>query len=404
MEHKERRINTFSLNLLNFLTYGMIAIFTSYLQLYYLSSGMDMFQIGILFATGPLVSVVAHPFWNLLRNQQLGTRNTLLFLLAGTALAIHLVLWVGQIKYLVLSSLLLFFFLTPLTNFMSIFNLELVNADPSLVRSKFRSGRLWGAIGLSVVPFFVSFSYGSNISFRLPDLIVITVLIALSAGLAILLPAERKPNQTPPLRAREVFGVLLNKYFITFVVLGMLISVPITVNLMFMPLFITDLGGSLMDVAFALFAASILEAGVFYLLNRFMRRTISALMLGLTLVGLLLTLRWHLMANATAPGEVIGVQVLNTVTLGGFFYLGIQLTALFLPKPFRSAGQTVLVVCWSGLSGIIAGLLGGLLYQSFGAVILYNSLVAMSVCGTIGFGIMGLYIYNNGYKPDQFHS
>lgn len=407
MEQKEQgAYSPFSLNLLNLLTYGIVAIFTSYLQLYYLSSGLDKLQIGVLLAAGPAISLIAYPFWNLLWNNQLNTRNTLLLLLAGVLFSIHLLLWVGQTPYLIWSSLLLFFFLSPITGVVNALTLEFSSLGPLQTGARFRIGRFWGSIGLAVVPFTVSLPFSKNMAmaFTLPDLIILTMLIGLAIAMTISLPSLRKQNQTPPLRAREIAGVLLNKYFMTFVFLGMLIAVPITVNMMFMPLFITDLGGNLLDVAFALFFASILEAGIFYLLNRFLKKKMASLMLCLTFVSLILTLRWNLMSDATLPVHVILIQVFNAVTLGGFFYTGIQLTSLFLPKPFRSAGQTICIVCWSGIAGIVAGLLGGLLFQSFGAVILYKTLGSMGLCGALGFALMWVYIHYNGYKPSQFHS
>lgn len=400
MEQREYGASSpFPLNLLNFLTYGIIAIFTSYLQLYYLSAGLDKLQIGVLLASGPVISLFAYPFWNLFRNNQLSTRNTLLFLLAGIVLTVHLLLWVGQTRYLIWSSLLLFFFLSPLTSVINALTLEFSCLSPETMRARFRSGRFWGSIGLSVVPLAVSMPFSKNLNFQLPDLIIMTLIIAVAIGMAVLLPSLKKQNQTPPLKVREIGGVLLNKYFMTFVFLGMLIAIPIAVNLMFMPLFMADLGGNLLDVALSLFFATILETTVFYLLNRFLKKKMSTLMLCLTLVSVVLTFRWSLMANATLPVHVIFIQLLNAVSLGGFFYVGLQLTGLFLPKPFRSAGHTITVVCWSGIAGIVAGLLGGLLFQSFGAVILYKTLESMTLCGALGFGLMWLYIHYNGYKP-----
>ncbi|WP_223066031.1 MFS transporter [Paenibacillus caui] len=403
MEQRDYRANPLlSLHLLNFFIYGIAAIFTSYLQLYYLSTGMDKLQIGLLLAAGPVISLIAYPFWNYCRTRQTGTRTILLLLLAGILLSINLLLWESSPHYIVWSSLFLYFFLTPLVAMNNTLTLEYT--DQSNLKAGFRKNRYWGSAGWALLPFAVSFPYKDGILHKLPVAIVSTLIVALAIGLCISLPALKRQNIAPPLTTREIGGVLLNKYFTIFLALGMLVSISNTANLMFMPLFMTDLGGSVLDVAFAIFLSVILETAVMYLLNRYLKQNISSLILCLTLVSLLLALRWNYMASATLPVQVIFVQLLNSATLGGFFYTGIRLTSLFLPKPFRSAGQTVCVICWSGLSGVMAGLLGGWLFQSFGSVIFYKTLVSMTFFGALGFGLMWAHIVRNGYVPSRHHS
>jgi MFS transporter, PPP family, 3-phenylpropionic acid transporter len=227
-------------------------------------------------------------------------------------------------------------------------------------------------------------------------------VVTLAIGLCISLPAIRRQNTPPAITLRELNGALHNKYFVAFLILGMFITIPILINQMFLPLIITDLGGSVLDITFAISLSAILEIVVLFLVVRYMKLTLSTLFLGLTIVTLLIALRWNLMSAAILPMHVVLIQLFNALTLGGFYFMSTRLISLLLPKPFRSSGQTITIICWSGIAGGIAGLLGGWMLQSFGAVILYKTLVYMTLCATVGFAIIWSHIRQHGYVPDNY--
>jgi PPP family 3-phenylpropionic acid transporter len=170
-------------------------------------------------------------------------------------------------------------------------------------------------------------------------------------------------------------------------------------NSTFMSLYIVEMGGDKQMVGWAIFTSSILEVGVFLLLDRLLKRKMSLLLGSLILISLLFALRWQLMALASSPMEVVFIQLMHSVTFGGYFYVGTQLTMLFIPRPYRSSGQAVYTMAWGGLSGVIAGFFGGWLFQSFGAEVMYSIGVFFSLIGAFGFGIMWLWNRHNGYQP-----
>jgi len=166
-----------------------------------------------------------------------------------------------------------------------------------------------------------------------------------------------------------------------------------------MSVYITDLGGSKGMIGLAVFLSSILEVGVFILCDRFLKRKIPVLLGWLALVSALFVLRWWLMAEVTTALQVALIQILHCVTFGGFFYVGTQLTMLLVPRPYRSSGQALYTLTWSGLAGIFGGILGGWLYQNLGAQSMYQSGVFMALIGTLGFGFMWLFVSRGGYHP-----
>lgn len=229
--------------------------------------------------------------------------------------------------------------------------------------------------------------------------LLFSITLMLAMGSALLLPPITLTTNTPWISSREIRRTLQNKHFLAFVLCGTLVAIPNAINGIFMPLFISDLGGSRFQVGGAVFLSTIFEVLAFVLLNRYLKRKITVLMGCLTLVSLLFALRWNLMAEATDPVQIILIQILHAVTFGGFFYVGTRLTALFLPRPLRSAGQAVYAFALSGVSGVISGFLGGWVFQNFGPVIMYKMGVALAIIGALGFGLLWQHIRKNGYSP-----
>lgn len=224
-------------------------------------------------------------------------------------------------------------------------------------------------------------------------------MITVAFVLSVFLPRQPIASDTPVVTFRRFGKVMFNPYFMTFIGLGVLVSVPNAMNSTFMSLYIVEMGGDKQMVGWAIFTSSILEVGVFLLLDRLLKRKMSMLLASLILISLLFALRWQLMALASNPMEIVFIQLMHSITFGGYFYVGTQLTMLFIPRPYRSSGQAVYTMAWGGLSGVIAGLFGGWLFQNFGAEVMYSIGVFFSLIGAVGFSIMWLSNRRNGYQP-----
>ncbi|AZK45843.1 MFS transporter [Paenibacillus lentus] len=381
------------LGLLNFFIYGTMVIFAAFFQLYLLDVGMNKLEIGSLMAIAPLVSFFAHPFWRYLSDRSQNIRIILLIMLTGLLIAGHMVFQVNTYNMLYFTMILLYFFQSPLLSQSNSLILGYIEGTDL----KFSTYRMWGSLGwtlLALAAGVVIDQVGHN---GISLLFSMTLMLAM--GSALMLPSIRKTTNTPWLKSTEIARVVQNKYFIAFIVFGVMVSIPNAINTIFMPLFMNDLGSSRLEVGGAVFLSTLFEAGAFTLLHRFLKRKMTYLMACITIVSLLFALRWQLMSLASTPLQIILIQVLHSVTFGGFFYVGTQLIALLLPRPLRSSGQAIYTFALSGLAFILAGFLGGWLFQSFGAVIMYRIGVAFTYFGAAGFAAMWYRIYYSGYSP-----
>ncbi|MDU0328648.1 MULTISPECIES: MFS transporter [Paenibacillus] len=392
----KRPYSSFSLlplGLLNFLIYGTLVIFTAFFQLYLQDIGMDKLEIGSLMAVGPLISLVAHPFWKSLGDQRQNPRAILLVMMLGLLIMGHLVFKVTTFSMLYVTMILLYFFLSPLLSQNNTLTLGYLAETPD----QFRTYRIWGSLGWT----FIALAAGPIIDAvgHEGSSLLFSVTLMLAIGATLLLPTIRQASQTPWLKGRELRLALKNKYLVVFVLFSLLVAIPNAINTIFMPLFMIDLGGTRLSVGGAVFLSTVFEYLAFILLDRLFKRKLSYLLACTTIVSLLFAIRWDLMSEATLPVHIMLIQLLHSVTFGGFFYVGTKLIALLLPRPLRSAGQAVYTFAASGLASAIAGFWGGWMFQNFGPVVMYRSGVALTLIGALGFAAMWYQIRHHGYSP-----
>ncbi|MBM6997795.1 MFS transporter [Paenibacillus sp. DXFW5] len=392
----KRRHSSFSLlplGLLNFFIYGTMVIFAAFFQLYLQDIGMDKLEIGSLMAIGPLISLLAHPFWRYLGDQRQNPRAVLLTMMLGLLIMGHLMFKVNTFTMLYLTMILLYFFLSPLLSQSN----TLILGYTAGTENQFGIYRIWGSLGWTFIALAAGPIIDSIGHHGISLLFSVTLMLAI--GATLLLPSIRQTSQTPWLSGQEIRRALQNKYLLAFVVFSMLVAIPNAMNSIFMPLFMTDLGGSKLAVGGAVFLSTVFELLAFILLDRFLKRKLSYLLACITIVSLLFAVRWDLMSEATHPIQILLIQLLHSVTFGGFFYVGTKLITLLLPRPLRSAGQAVYAFAASGLAGVIAGFWGGWLFQNFGSVVMYRSGVALTLIGALGFAAIWYQVRHHGYSP-----
>ncbi|EHB65708.1 major facilitator superfamily MFS_1 [Paenibacillus lactis 154] len=384
-----------SLKLCNFFIYGTMVIFTGFFQLYLQDIGMSKIEIGSLMAIAPFVSIFANPFWGYWGDRTANIKRVLLMMMTGTLLLVHFVFQANTYAMIYMAMILFYFFQTPM--FSQTNSLILTYIDGT--RHKFGSFRLWGSLGWALTAIAAGPVIDQLGSGRIS--IVFSIMLFVAAIFIFTLPGVQKTTGSATVTLKGLSQLFLNSYFVWFIVLGILVSIPNTANNTFMSLYILELGGTTQTVGLAIFFSSVFEVVIFLVLDRFLKRKIHVLVGCLAVVSLLFALRWLLMAEASSPVHVALIQLLHCVTFGGYFYVGVQLTMLFVPKPYRASGQAIYTLSWSGISGVVGGLAGGWMFQNFGAQTMYRTGMMLAIIGVIGFGWMWYNLHKHGYQPRQ---
>lgn len=380
-----------SLKWFNFFVYGTVVLFTSFFPLYLQDVGMNKLEIGSLMSVGALVSIIANPFWGIWSDRYQNMRRIVLVMLTGTLVLSQLVFQAHTYEMIYVSILFFYFFQGPLFAQSNTMILSYIDGT----NHKFGSFRLWGSLGWALTAILA----GPVIEWAGVSILSYLFAALLCAAMLSLVALPRLDHSigVAPLPFKGFQKIFYNPFFLCFIFFGILVSIPNTMNNTFVSLYITELGGSKTMIGLAVFLSSILEVGVLLLCNLFLKRKVSVLLGWLALVSVLFVLRWWLMAGATTPLQVAFIQILHCITFGGFFYVGTQLTMLLVPRPYRSSGQALYTLTWSGISGILGGVLGGWLYQNLGAQSMYQSGVFLSFIGTLGFGLMWLFVSRGDY-------
>lgn len=369
----------------NFFSYGAIAIYSTFFALYLQSIGMSTLEIGALMAGGPIVSIIANPLWGYLSDRLRNIRRILITMLIGNLLVMQLVFLMESYTLVYTCMILFFFFQMPLfsqSNSLILNSIEGTNY-------KFGAFRLWGSLGWAVLAVTTGPVIGQIGIERL--WIVYSVMMLVAIGLAFTLPrgAVAATGESGKVNYRSMFS---NRPFLLFLLIGLVISIPNSMNTTFVALYISELGGNAKLIGWSAFFSSIFEIPVFLLLDRYLKKNVRTMVLCLIVVSVLYALRWLLMSGADHATQVIFIQTIHCVTFGAYYYIGTQLTALIVPAEFRASGQAVYALTWGGLSGIAAGFIGGWMFENTGAQSMYMLSSGMALAGVVGFALLYSYL------------
>ncbi|MFH5182460.1 MFS transporter [Paenibacillus sp. TAB 01] len=377
----------------NFFIYGAIAIYSSFFPLYLKSIGVSSLQIGLLLAGEPFISILANPFWGYLSDRWNHTKRVLLLLLIGNLVVMQSVFL--QSSYTLLFALMLayFFFQSPLFSQSNSLILDAIEHTGK----RFGEFRLWGSLGWALM----AAAAGPVLSLLGIGRfwVMYSAIVLISIGIALALPRGHVRSKESKLPGGYA-AIFANKSFAAFLLIGVLISIPNGMNTTFMPIYMSELGGKEGLIGLSAFLTSIFEIPVFLLFDRLLPKNRRTMILCLGAVSLLYALRWLLMSLASSPYEVVCIQILNSITFGGYYYIGTQLTTMLIPRQYRSSGQALYALSWGGLSGIAAGVLGGWIFQNLGAVAMYRLGTLLAVLGAACFAAMFVWLRRTGIRTE----
>lgn len=363
----------------NLFIFGALSIYSTFFALYLQEIGWSTLEIGTLMAGGPIVSLIANPFWGYMSDRFRNLRMVLIIMLVCAMLLLQVVFLLQSHTLIYLTMLAFFFFQVPL---FSQSNSLILNAIEG-TRYNFGSFRLWGSLGWAVMAATAGPVIGR---IGIEQLwILITAMMLISLLFALGLPRGETRSRGEKKEKANYRSIFANRTFILFLAMGLVLSIPNSMNHTFIGLYIAELGGQAGMIGWAAFISSIFEIPVFLLLDRYLKRDVKTMMFCLIFVSVLFAVRWLVMAGASSAMQVMVAQLLHSFTFGCFYYIGTQLTALLVPAEFRASGQAVYALVYGGLSGLVAGLAGGWLFQEMGASSMYSAGMLMAVLGLAGF-------------------
>ena len=374
------------LKLFLFFLYGSISILLSYFPVYFSEIGYSTVTIGLLMAGGPFVGIFANPFWAYWGDRLQNIRLILIIMLIGNLITVQFVFQLSAPAFVLTAMLIFFLFQTPSFSQSNSFILATI----SETSVKFGGIRAWGSLGYAIMAGLAGPLIATT---GIENLwIFYSALLLFTLILLLLFPNQKVTTSSKGLRGGYISNVLGNRFFLVFLSLGLLLAIPNAMNQTFVSLYIVELGGTLELVGYSALLTAIFELPVFLLLDRYLKPNRQAMIVCLIAVSLLFAVRWYLMSSATSPAAVLAVQTLHCVTFGIYYYIGTILTAHIIPNRYRASGQALFTLVFSGFAGIIAGTLGGWLFQTWGAKSMYQVSMAITLISMLGFTLMWMYL------------
>ncbi len=363
-----------------FLLFGAaIATIFPFISVVLAARGFDAAGIGMVTAASALAFTIAVPAWGHLGDVVLGRRRALTI---GALLAAAAMIVFGlPIPALAVGVVYVLFTLgesgnAPLADALA------MNELARRGRGSYGEVRLLTSASYAVVAIAAGFAFDRTGYGPAPFLAAATfTLLAIAAGFApdapraVIQPgAHRRGGSVRAAfaAAPRLPGVLVALFLAYF---GAVASFT------FLPLRIQQLGGSPSDVALAAGVSAAIEVPGFLLAGRLVTRigpralfTASAVVYALALAGY---------AVLDAPGPIIAIRILTGFGWAAITVSSVVSMALLLPSGLQATGQALVATTASGLGGIVAGLAGGLVYQTAGPEALFLGLSVVAVAGVV---------------------
>jgi MFS transporter, PPP family, 3-phenylpropionic acid transporter len=374
-EPSSLRVQLFVLRTMQFVCYATMVLLISYFPLYFESIGFTKLQIGAIYSVGPFLSIAANLAVGVLSDRTKSLRRILSLLYCGQILALALLLPQKEFGIMIGIMSLFYIFQTPIISMVD--SVSLLAADQ--MNRSFPSIRMFGSLGYAICAVVFGYLlkvYGSDLTIILG---ICTIVVSLIFSFFI-------SDYQATLKKFEFSGlwvILRKRETVTFFALIMVVSVAHRMNEGFLAIAMREIGADDSVIGFAWLASAISEIPMFFLLAKFGHRFRELPLLAIA--SFMYMIRLGLLSMATEPWMMVALQTMHSVTFAIYYITALRSLQAIIPDEYRSSGLAVFAVVWAGLAGLIAGTLGGWLYDAYGLAFVFRTGALFALIGALGF-------------------
>jgi PPP family 3-phenylpropionic acid transporter len=350
--------------------YAANAVYIPFLSVFYAERGLSGREIGLLFAIGPLVALLLAPALTSLADRRGWQLGLLRLGLAGTAGGLLLLPLTPSFAALLVVSAALAVMSSPVIPLAD----GLIAQIAARRDLSYGKMRLWGSVGWVIVPTLGGILWqqvGLVAMFPVAALFLLAT-IPLVGQLGDTAPSET-PTSRPPSRPGG------DRRFLLVLVGCFLFGLGLSTSVTFAAIYLAGVGGQTLVGGFSGLAA-LSEVPVMQGSERIMRR------LGgprtLLLACLMMAGAYLVLALVAHPILLLGAALLRGVGFGLFTPTIIRLIAGWAPPGRTATYQGWLNAALWGLAPLVAGPLGGTIYDAAGAPAVF--LIATGAAGLAG--------------------
>lgn len=345
-----------------FLYFGAAGAILPYLNLFYQSQGMETAQIGILAALMTATNLLAGPFWSAMADRfQLHDRMLPLMIMMTLPMALFL----GLGRDFVVLMVAIFLFAAILAPIVPMAD----NAVLTILGDQKRDYgklRVWGSIGWGISAVIVGRlieAVGMGSSFAM-----YITLMFLCGIVASRLPARPRVDDEP--FWTNVRRFISQKRWLMFLVSVFTFGTTMSILMNYFVLYFKEIGGGEGLFGLTVLSASIGEIPMLFfaplLLKRFSSRTLIATALFSLMV------RAFVYSTIVDPVWGIAAQLLHGPSFALMLAASVNYVNDLSPSNLGASAQSLFGATFFGLGGVSGALIGSRLYETMGAVALFQ--------------------------------
>ncbi|MCJ8007559.1 MFS transporter [Lederbergia wuyishanensis] len=365
------------LSLKMFLFFGaaISSLVVSFLPLYFQNNGLTKSAIGMFFALGTLVGLIAQPVWGFMSDKYKTVKKIIVVVLIGILMGIFLIFQLSSLAMLYVAGALFFFFFTALNPLSD--NLAKRIADEQKVT--FGSIRSWSSFGFAII------SLASGFYFNKMGVSSLSIPMMIVAGMTLILSFTLKDanSGTKKVNLKEVGSFFKDKTLLTFFLLSFFIFLTHRINDSFISLYLFEIGGNEMLVGWLWFIGVLSEAILF--ITSFIWFRSKNPIIYIIIAGFLFTIRWTMVGFIKDPSILLSIQVMHGLCFAILYMGAIEYLYKALPVEMQATGHMVYMGIVFSITNIIGSSVGGIIFDTFSGSTLYFTMAVCSFIGTVGF-------------------
>lgn len=365
----------FTAKLFYFFFFAAIGCLVPYLNVYFAQKGLSGAQIGWLGSVAPMIALTANPIWGGIADRWHVHRQVLAICAVGAGLISLLYLVVDTFLPLMVVTVVLTFFRTPIGSLLDSSVLDLVRR----IGAHYGRQRMWGSIG------FVLVTLGMSQWVSLTDLSVLFwvhgVLMAVVCGaLALTLPIGAKTSNVSLMAGLK--QLTKKSSYMSFLGAMALLGIGTSSYVNFTGLHMLEVGGDQQWLALAWAANGLTEGPIMFLGARWFARFRYSRVLMLGFAGY--TIVWTVMAFAQTPTQLLLCAAANGLCYGTLWAAAVNYAGEAAPPGLSATAQSLIGAAQSGIGWSIGSVLAGYLWDAAGG----NAVFAMAACAALAAGLL----------------
>ena len=379
----------------NSMLYISSAAYTPYLTMYYAEKGMTSFEIGILAAIGPIISICVQPLWAIFSDRTGRRKLTLSIVIAGTGLAVLCYRLGDSFLFFFLISMLVYSFSTSICPLSDALTLEYANEK----HINFARIRIGGTLGYAVMALVIGgfLKQDPSISFLVAaGCYGVMFLVSLKVPIAGT-SVKREKRKRQKGEKREKSRIFYDNTYVFVLIACFVMTIGLSFNTNFMSVYLGELGYDQNMVGIANAVSALSEVPILLLAGKLMQKFTPVQILCASCF--FMALRLVLMTGETTF-FIIASQLLQSVTYMTMYYSCVMFMSQNTYPDRRSQGQSIFTMVQAGFGSILGSLVGGSVAEMLDLQTAYR-VMALFLC-VIGLVVVAAYrIYTKKQRAAQ---